>query len=52
MEMEGPWCKTAEPGKPGYTIGVLTNGNAIELTCVCVTHQTSHTHTKYKFVNW
>jgi hypothetical protein len=25
MEREDPWCETANLGKPGYTIDVLTN---------------------------
>jgi hypothetical protein len=38
MEREDPWCKTADLGKSGYTIdvGVLTNGRAVKLTCVCL----------------
>jgi hypothetical protein len=35
MEREDPWCKTANLGKPGYTIGVVTNGSAVKLICVC-----------------
>jgi hypothetical protein len=36
MEREDPWCETADLGKHGYTIGVLTNDNATKPTCVCV----------------
>jgi hypothetical protein len=36
MEREDPWCKTADLGKPGYTIGNLTNVNGIKRTCVCL----------------
>jgi hypothetical protein len=36
MEREDPWCKTADLGKPEYTIGVLTNGSTVEPECVCV----------------
>jgi hypothetical protein len=35
MEREDPWYKTANLGKPGYTIGVLTNGSAVKPTSVC-----------------
>jgi hypothetical protein len=35
MEREDPWCEMANLGKPGYTIGVLTNGIAVKPTCVC-----------------
>jgi hypothetical protein len=35
IEREDPWCETADLGKPGYTIGVLTNVSAVKLTCVC-----------------
>jgi hypothetical protein len=35
MEREDPWCEMADLDKPGYTIGVLTNGSAVKPTCVC-----------------
>jgi hypothetical protein len=36
MEREDPWCETANLGKPGHAIGVLTNGSAVKPTCVWV----------------
>jgi hypothetical protein len=41
MEREDPWCKMADQGKPGHTIGVLTKGSAVKLTCVCPSHITT-----------
>jgi hypothetical protein len=36
MKREDPWCETANLGKPGHAIGVLTNGSAVKPTCGCV----------------
>jgi hypothetical protein len=32
MKREDPWCETADLGKPGYTMGVFTNGSTVKPT--------------------
>jgi hypothetical protein len=34
MEWEDSWCESANLGKPGFSIGVLTKGRAVKPTCV------------------
>jgi hypothetical protein len=44
MEREDPWCKTANPGKSGHNIGVITNGSTVKPTCVCYISGLDSTH--------
>jgi hypothetical protein len=42
----------ADPSKPGYSIGVLTNGSAVKPTCVCIVAFNMFVFVHCAIINW